>query len=111
MKLFLLVLSLLLTQQVVAATLPKLRLFAANDARIQYTGRVDFANPQRPRFWAPGVYITARFAGPTCEILIDDEVLGGTNHNYLEIIVDGKYSRQKLGGKTNVIRVAEGLSN
>ena len=110
-KLLLTALGLLIQSALPGAPLPKPKLFPASDSRIQYTGRVDFADPQRPRFWAPGVYITVRFAGPTCDILIDDEVLGGTNHNYLEIIVDGKYARRKLGGKSNVIRVAEGLSN
>ena len=30
------------------------RFFAADDARIQYTGRIDFADAKKPRFWAAG---------------------------------------------------------
>jgi hypothetical protein len=28
--------------------------YTADDPRIQYMGRIDFSNPQLPRFWAPG---------------------------------------------------------
>jgi hypothetical protein len=88
-----------------------LKLFKADDANIQYTGRIDFSNPRMPRMWAPGVYITAKFKGSQCEILLNDEN-GGNNHNYLEIIIDGKNPyRIKLSGKTNVLKVPEGLSD
>ena len=88
-----------------------LKLFKANNPRIQYIGRIDFANPQAPRIWAPGVYITAKFKGSHCEILINDEA-GGNNHNYLEIIIDGKNPyRIKLADKVNVLNVPEGLSD
>ncbi len=88
---------------------PATRLFPADDKRIQYTGRVDFSNPRRPRFWASGAYVTARFSGPSCELLINDEA-SGPNHNYLHVVVDGRASRLRLTGKTNTLRVAKGLS-
>lgn len=89
----------------------KTRFFGAADARIQYTGRIDFTNAQKPRFWAPGVYLTVRFKGPSCAVELTDEVLYGTNHNYLDIIVDGVRSRRQLTGKANVLTVAENLPN
>src|ERR1700761_9100940 len=88
-----------------------LKLFKADNPDIQYVGRVDFANPRAPRIWAPGVYITTRFKGSHCEILINDEA-GGDNHNYLEIIIDGKNPyRIKLTEKENVIKVPNGLAD
>jgi lysophospholipase L1-like esterase len=89
----------------------ELRLFKADNANIKYVGRIDFANPQAPRIWAPGVYIMARFQGAKFQFLVDDEA-GGNNHNYLEIMIDGKDPyRIKLTDKVNVIDVPEGLSN
>jgi lysophospholipase L1-like esterase len=87
----------------------KLTLFTADNPNIQYTGRIDFADPKKPRFWAPGVYITATFEGSTCDIVVADEVLGGKTHNYLEVVVDGKPTRLKLTSKENTLRVAENL--
>ena len=52
---------------------PALKLFKANDRRMDFVGRMDLSNPQIPRIWAPGVYITAKFKGRACEILINDE--------------------------------------
>jgi lysophospholipase L1-like esterase len=60
----------------------------ANDPHIQYMGRIDFSDPQKPRFWSPGVTIQVRFKGPSCRLLINDEVLWGNSHNYIEIAVD-----------------------
>ncbi|HVU84722.1 MAG TPA: hypothetical protein VHC50_07765, partial [Puia sp.] len=37
--------------------------FEADDRNIQYVGRIDFTNPKRPKFWAPGVYIKTKFKG------------------------------------------------
>ncbi|HWZ04990.1 MAG TPA: SGNH/GDSL hydrolase family protein [Mucilaginibacter sp.] len=88
-----------------------LKLFTADNANIQYVGRIDFSNPQKPRIWAPGVYITAKFKGSKCVMLINDEA-GGTNHNYLEIVIDGKNPyRVELTDKVNELSVPDGLSD
>lgn len=50
------------------ADVPLLKFYPANDPDFRYTGRIDFLNTGLARFWAPGVYVTARFAGTTCEI-------------------------------------------
>ena len=90
----------------------ELKLFKADNKNIQYVGRIDFSDWLKPRIWAPGVYITAKFKGSQCEILINDEVAGGNNHNYLEIIIDGKNPyRMQLTDKINVIKVPEGLAD
>ncbi len=70
-----------------------LRIYKPDDPNIQYTGRIDFTNPQLPRFWQPGVYITFKVKGSFCKVIINDEVLWGKNHNYLETVVNGKAIR------------------
>jgi Carbohydrate esterase 2 N-terminal/GDSL-like Lipase/Acylhydrolase family len=85
--------------------------FEADNPNIQYTGRIDFSNPKLPRFWSPGVYITARFKGPVCSFIINDEVLWGSSHNYLEVVVDDqKPVRLQLKGTTDTVQVAAALS-
>ena len=92
-----------------ARAAPGPTLFLPDNPNIQYTGRLDFSNPREPRFWAPGVYFEVRFEGPTCEVLLTDEVRSGTSHNYVELVLDGQRSRRKLTGLTNVLLVAEHL--
>jgi hypothetical protein len=77
---------------------------------IQYTGRIDFANPKLPRFWQPGVYISFRFKGNACELLLNDEMLWGSNHNYIELIADGKAVRLQTKTKSDTLSVAAYLS-
>lgn len=66
--------------------------FNARNPGFQYTGRIDFSRPAAPRFWMPGAYVTARFRGSHCRILIRDQVRFGTNHNDVGIMVDGHQS-------------------
>jgi hypothetical protein len=88
------------------------KFFSANHSYIQYTGRVDFSNPELPRFWTPGVYIEAEFEGDSCIVEINDEVLWGNNHNYISTQVDDRsVQRIKLTGEKIVIKVAEGLGD
>jgi hypothetical protein len=85
-------------------------LIKADDENIQYTGRIDFSNPERPRFWSPGVYIKAKFSGTYCEIVINDEILWGSSHNYLDIVIDEtNRTRVQTTARTNYIKVAEDL--
>ncbi len=60
----------------------------ADDPYIQYMGRIDFSDPKKPRFWSPGVTIRLKFKGDSCRVLLNDEVLYGNTHNYVEIVVD-----------------------
>lgn len=91
---------------------PALKFFSADNHNIQYYGRIDFANPLKPRFWSPGVYIKARFKGKACELLLDDEVKDGNTHNYVEVIIDDNPPyRIQTTGKTNAIKVAENLAD
>ena len=90
----------------------KLSFFNAANHLIQYTGRIDFLNPLKPRIWAPGVYIKAKFKGTKCVIILNDENAGGVNNNYLEIVIDGKNPyRIQTKGRENRISVPAGLSD
>ncbi|MGY3053504.1 lysophospholipase L1-like esterase [Pedobacter sp. UYEF25] len=89
----------------------KLKVFKANDTRIQYVGRIDFSNAMAPRFWASGVYVQATFEGKKCEIILNDEVLNGNSHNYISIIVDGGIPKRiQLKDKRNSILIGENLT-
>jgi hypothetical protein len=86
--------------------------YPASNSFISYIGRVDHSDAALPRFWAPGVYVTAKFKGSFCKIVVNDEMLWGKNHNYLEIVVDGKNPvRIQTSKKTDTINIANGLTN
>ena len=55
---------------------------------IQYTGRIETKNVSLLRFWSPGAYVTAKFEGNFCEVFLNDEVLYGNFHNYIEVAID-----------------------
>lgn len=97
-------------QSQVQAQKKSLSFFPADHPYIQYTGRIDFSNPKLPRFWQPGVYINIKFKGPECSIILNDEMLWGKNHNYLEAVVDGKAIRLQTKAMRDTIKVAENLS-
>ena len=84
--------------------------FEAGNSLIQYYGRIQKTNPDLPRFWSPGVYIKARFDGNTCSLFLNDQVLYGNVHNYLEVIIDGKPYRFQTKFASNKITL-HGLSN
>ncbi len=83
-----------------------LTFYAANNPNIQYTGRIDFTNPALPRFWQPGVYINAKFAGNACEVILNDEMLWGKNHNYIEVVIDEEAMRLQTSKKCDTIIIA-----
>src|SRR6188768_2849225 len=100
-----------LTAQITPPTKPKANLFPANHRSIQYVGRVDFSSPKHPRFWAPGVYIKAKFIGTYVEITVLDEVLYGTSHNSIAVVIDeGAPQKFRLKEKVNKIKVASKLA-
>lgn len=97
---------------VAACSTSEISFFEADHEHIQYTGRVDFSDPKKPKFWAPGVYIQAKFEGSFCELLINDEMLWDDNLNYLEVVIDDEAPRRiQTTGKENRIVLAEGLSD
>lgn len=79
--------------------------YPANHPYIQYVGRIDFSNSRLPRFWQPGVYMAIKFKGDKCQVILNDEELWGKNHNYLEIVIDGKAYRTQTKSKTDTIQI------
>lgn len=84
--------------------------FSPRSSLIQYTGRIDFRNPDLPRYWSPGVYVTVKCKGNAFTCMINDQELWGKNHNYLEVVVDNVAKRIQTRYKTNYITIT-GLSN
>jgi lysophospholipase L1-like esterase len=64
--------------------------YAADDPGLLYTGRIDFSDPKKPVFSAPGVSIQVRFQGTGAAVMLDDEFRGGNNRNYFDAVIDGK---------------------
>jgi len=83
--------------------------YYADDKRIQYTGRIDFNDPKLPRFWQPGVSIAIRVEGDNCKLVIQDEMLWGSNHNYIELIIDGMAIRMQTRSKRDTINLVQYL--
>ena len=70
--------------------------FFANDEAVSCVGRFDFSTPEQPKVWAPGAYITFRFKGSFCDIVIFDENKYGIYHNYISISVDDQPAKRIL---------------
>lgn len=85
--------------------------YTPENVNIQYTGRIDFSNPQQPKFSAPGVSIQACFSGTSAAVLLTDEFKNG-QCNYYDILIDDVFVL-KLTPKQNVTKylVADNLPN
>ncbi len=66
-----------------------LHMIDADDANIQYTGRIDFTNAKLPKFALGATYVTARFKGVGVTALIKDEHRYGMWRNYYDAVIDG----------------------
>ncbi len=87
------------------------RFYPANHQFIQYTGRIDFSTPEKPKFWASGAYIKAKFTGSFFMLKLNDELMWGKINNYLTIKIDNQPAyRIQLKGKANHITLAKNLS-
>lgn len=115
MKKHAILLVLLITQLCSCSSLQKqsgqLTLYRPDNELIQYTGRIDFSNPQKPRLCGAGAYFEIKFKGSTCEIMLEDQNLNG-NHNYISVAIDGKYrGRIKVSKEKTQYEIAHGLKN
>ena len=86
--------------------------FTPSNKKIKITGRVDYSNPDKPKIWAAGVYMTIKFKGPSFILDITDEQRWGKNQNYITYIIDNNPPvRIKTRGKKNRLELATNLSN
>ena len=85
--------------------------YPADHGFIQYTGRIDFSDPTKPKIWASGAYVEVKFNGTFCTLQINDELLWGKIHNYIEIKIDNLPAyRIQLKEKENTIVLAQNLT-
>lgn len=84
--------------------------FSAENAAFRYIGRFDHTSQEHPRCWAPGAYIEVGFDGTFCEIEVTDEERYGTQHNYIEVVIDDlPPQRIQLKAEKNVLLIADDL--
>lgn len=89
---------------------PEKDFFQPNNSLIQYYGRIEKTSADLPRFWSPGVYIKTKFEGNICSFILNDEVLYGNVHNYVEVVIDGTQLRFQTKFAANKITL-HGLKN
>ncbi|MFN3406005.1 MAG: SGNH/GDSL hydrolase family protein [Cytophagaceae bacterium] len=66
-------------------------LIKPSDPNIQYTGRIDFSDKDKPSFSYPGISIKARFEGNNIEVFLQEHGQGGDRGtNYFNVTIDGK---------------------
>ncbi len=69
-------------------------IIGADDARIQFSGRVDFTDPKQPTYSAPGASVSVRFAGTAISALIGDEFRYGSERGYHDVVIDGAITKK-----------------
>lgn len=79
-----------------------------DNALIEYTGRIDFANPLKPKFSYSGVSVRACFQGTSISLLLDD----AGNRNYYNVILDNEViSRIQTKAGLATYPIATGLKD
>jgi lysophospholipase L1-like esterase len=81
--------------------------YPANHKYISYTGRIDFENPEKPKFWAPGVYVQINYYGTSCTIVLNDNYLWNKYNNYFEVVIDGVF-QQRISAKARKNKITVG---
>src|SRR5471030_1825526 len=80
-----------------------------DDAQLQYTGRIDFADRARPMLSWPGTSIEGNFTGASLAVKLDDQL----GKNFFNVFIDGDLAHPLVieagkGGRT--YPVAHGLA-
>src|SRR5471032_596472 len=80
-----------------------------DDAQLQYTGRIDFADRARPMLSWPGTSIEGNFSGASLAVKLDDQL----GKNFFNVFIDGDLARPVVieaaqGGKTYAVASALG---
>lgn len=85
----------------------------ADDANIQYMGRIDFTNPKAPTYTFPGVSISAKFTGTAISGDFKDYGSGGVQTtNYYNVYIDNLFVKAlKVSSSTTNYMLASGLTN
>lgn len=88
--------------------------FNADKDNFNYSGRVDWQNPQAPAFSYPGTAVEFKFTGTSLQIEFSEDNWGG--ENYIDVYIDGNpkpktIKLQRQGGQPIVYDIAQGLEN
>ncbi len=79
-----------------------------NNPLIEYTGRIDFANPLKPRFSYSGVSVRACFQGTSISIILSE----ASAQNYYQVILDQvKLDKFQAKSGQNTYAIAAGLKD
>lgn len=62
---------------------------APDNARLQYTGRIDFSDRARPMLSWPGTSIAGNFTGASLALKLDDQ----QGKNFFNVFIDGDYAK------------------
>ncbi len=82
------------------------KFYAGQDARIRKIGRFYAGANGKPQVYAPGAYIEFSFSGSICEVLLEDELRFGRNHNFIVYQIDEQVPvRLELSRKFNSIKL------
>jgi lysophospholipase L1-like esterase len=92
------------------SNLAKPTLYKPDNKCIRYVGRIDFADPLRPRLSSSGAFFQVKFRGSSCELLLEDQHIN--NYSYIVAVIDGEYKgRIKINSKQTNYLVAQNLKN
>lgn len=92
------------------SVLAKTYFFPAGNPNYKFIGRIDFTDSKKPTMWATGTQVSFSFKGNHCVIGVTDQLQFGKNHNYLDIVVNGRYRRIKLTDAHNEILIGKPLA-
>ncbi len=83
----------------------------ASHPNIEYTGRIDFSNPEKPKLSGAASYIQITFTGTHCTVYFKDQYLY-QNHNYMTAILDDEYlGRFQIERRKQTYDLAKDLEN
>jgi hypothetical protein len=82
----------------------------SDDSKIQYTGRIDFADPKAPILFWPGTYMKAKFTGTSIQIILDDSRGENDYAVFIDNNLDRPYILDCRAGK-HVYPVSNGLKD
>ncbi|MGL5831741.1 MAG: SGNH/GDSL hydrolase family protein [Waterburya sp.] len=88
----------------------------ANNENFNYSGRIDWQNPQAPAFGYPGTAVKFKFTGTSLQIELSEDNWGDAN--FIDVYLDDnpqpitiELKRELLNGEPVIYNVAEGLEN
>jgi len=104
-KIVLIIMGLFMVQMIYAI---EYDIINANNPLIEYTGRIDFSNPLKPRFSYSGVSIRACFEGTSIALILSDE----GNQNQYNVILDNEIiARIQTKSGQNTYSIASALKD